>query len=666
MLKYIYKTFLVSILCGSLLMLDMSYKSGTLYIGSNMAKAETVQTGGVDSKSLMTTLEMLAIGLMASRLIVYGKITLDIGVGMAGGAAFLAGEMVAQKKLKDAAKKIETELKRRKATGELTDEQRTSLLDLRQMYNAARDAAETKKTLQQAAAAAFLVAAGISYWYTAAELTALNTCMAAQPAFLTALGVANTACTGKCGPAAAACLAGCSAIMAACTEGEVEYKAMLANYKTLREVPSPSCTSLTKTQGSRTAKETSLKAGMPVKCTMEFLSAASIENAACAGISIADIVSEAGCEPTGMIAQIASFIPLLAMMGITDGGKGVMIGLAAAVIGFATGLAPVIDMNILTPTRRAIIWAVMGMGAFMASTATEKVIKDLEGQVAKIDNVINTINAQSQGLSIAGANGSNVKTKTLQNSGLAINDGSVNSEGLGIDGKLPCLTSTNSSKCTSLSSQLQNLPLPDGLPANLASGVQQAIAMGNGLNGSNTVSSGTMSAANNLASNAIKLKKEVDKIKKDVQKKLADSGSKINFDDEEKKARDMMLNNFNNEMAKKNISMGSLLASLGNTELNKVLAKDVSKDGKILNKKFDIPTFVPPVMPTPVVTKAGDLLKDEAKPVDAKEEAKATASIDEYELTNDINTDKSQSIFKVISERYEKSAFPRLFKRLNE
>jgi hypothetical protein len=40
---------------------------------------------------------------------------------------------------------------------------------------------------------------------------------------------------------------------------------------------------------------------------------------------------------------------------------------------------------------------------------------------------------------------------------------------------------------------------------------------------------------------------------------------------------------------------------------------------------------------------------------------------DQYEMKNsDVVTDKTENIFNVISNRYQKSGYPRLFKKLNE
>jgi hypothetical protein len=62
------------------------------------------------------------------------------------------------------------------------------------------------------------------------------------------------------------------------------------------------------------------------------------------------------------------------------------------------------------------------------------------------------------------------------------------------------------------------------------------------------------------------------------------------------------------------------------------------------------------------------LLDETAKPIEpAKPEVSKEASLENFELkNNDINVDKGENIFNIISSRYQKSAYPRLFERLNE
>lgn len=90
MLKLLYKTLLVSVLSGSLLLLDFSYKGVML----NSLRAESVKTEKIEDKDLMGTLTMTVVGVLAKRLYTY-KPTTDIMLAAAGGAVFIAGEVMA-------------------------------------------------------------------------------------------------------------------------------------------------------------------------------------------------------------------------------------------------------------------------------------------------------------------------------------------------------------------------------------------------------------------------------------------------------------------------------------------------------------------------------------------------------------------------------------------
>jgi hypothetical protein len=110
MLLRLYKTILISFICGSLLFLDMSYKAGGLNITVNTVRAESLSTGGIKDQNLMSTLTMVGISVIASRLVLYGTITTDIALAAAGGLAFIAGDVAATNKLKAAKKKLKWRL----------------------------------------------------------------------------------------------------------------------------------------------------------------------------------------------------------------------------------------------------------------------------------------------------------------------------------------------------------------------------------------------------------------------------------------------------------------------------------------------------------------------------------------------------------------------------
>lgn len=123
MLKAIYKFLLVTLLSGSLLMLDFGVKGAQLQLGFNHTYAQTnpppttdpstskVKLDGAKDGDLTATLTMTAIGLLASRLYKC-KLTTDMMVAAAGGAAYIAGDIIATFQLKSVMKDLEKEVKK--------------------------------------------------------------------------------------------------------------------------------------------------------------------------------------------------------------------------------------------------------------------------------------------------------------------------------------------------------------------------------------------------------------------------------------------------------------------------------------------------------------------------------------------------------------------------
>ena len=108
MLKLLYKTLLISVLSGSMLLLNFSYNGFSL----NSAYAESVKTEKIENKNLMATLTMSVVGVLAKRLYTY-KPTTDIMLAAAGGAIFIAGEVLAFFKLKKVIKGMEVQILKR-------------------------------------------------------------------------------------------------------------------------------------------------------------------------------------------------------------------------------------------------------------------------------------------------------------------------------------------------------------------------------------------------------------------------------------------------------------------------------------------------------------------------------------------------------------------------
>lgn len=716
MLKYFYKTFLVAILCGSLLMLDFSVRNYNLIFGMQTARAasQSVSTGGADDGGMAATLEMAAIGLVASRLWKYGKLTPDVMVAAAGGAAFVAGEILAYLKLKEAKKKIETAIQTGK-NGDITDEQRQNIIRLIQMYQAAKETAETKKNLQLAAAAAFAAAGVMAYFYTAADWMTIYQCQVAltggAQTVLNATAVECAALTAGTYTAAqgAACWANYNACQAKLATTVATYNSFLAS----RVPPEPTLSQLP----AVTAAGATFQADYAAT------------NAACTGYTsgVSGAISPCGPVPvklglnmTGASAPIptayspnylnnkkyfdvndlfkpeikkdtyainsnnnafSNFInkylisnakaDLFTPMGIASSAA------IALVMAFSSTIATAVDLNILVPQRRGIIWGVMAAGAYAASSATSSAIEQIQGDIDKLNNLLNTINSQSSGNNASAAvvqnsstTGSNLQTNTAISINSAQEDVDISEGG---KYKLPCLTGDGANgKCDSVSSQLNNAEVLSAIPEGMKTNVLNIGKMADGLSNTSKISGSTLASANSVAASANALKAALNKQKLETQKILKDNGSSVDLNKESKDAEDALNKSFNDNLKNSKSKLSDIYASLGSNftsgAASNALGTDAKK-GSASAVKTTVPvatgSFGSGAKVKMVETKL-DEDKNAANAVAASENKDASATMDDYEIKNDITTDKSTNIFDVISTRYQKSGYPRLFKRISE
>jgi hypothetical protein len=106
-------------------------------------------------------------------------------------------------------------------------------------------------------------------------------------------------------------------------------------------------------------------------------------------------------------------------------------------------------------------------------------------------------------------------------------------------------------------------------------------------------------------------------------------------------------------------------------ELNKKADEDLKKLSE-KNSKLVIPKIAIPTIPVFKMPKMGSDTTLKSEEADKLANTKATdknegTANDQYEMKNsDVVTDKTENIFNVISNRYQKSGYPRLFKKLNE
>lgn len=691
MLKYFYKTLLVSFLCGSLLLLDFSYKTGTVQLSS--AQAETVKTDGIKDGDLMSTLTMSSVGLIASRLYTY-KMTTDMMLAAAGGAAFIAGEILAYMKLKKVMKDMETQITRDK-DGNIDQKQIETLEKLKQSYVEAKGTATTKKNLQMAAAAAFAAAAVAAIVLKSSETLAFEGCQSA----LTSAGSSCPSAAGAAGAATAA----------------------LKSMQAAREVPAPSMTNkTTETAGlaSLTAAQATLAATLgtsaaayavcPGTCQEQLAAACS---AAIGTIQVCTSVASTvqmtgaygvfgtiGYNPIMPAKQIIAkndsqnFFANLSKFFITDAHAdlfspmGIASGLAIKyLIATNASLGTTIDTFLFTPMKRGMAWGVLSGLTFAASSATDGQIQKIEGNIQKIDAILNQMYAYKNGVVASqspSVQNAKIDKEISQNKALGMNgnvDQDIDLKASGVT--MPCVTSDKPDKCPSFSNALSSQADFKMMPDSMQSQMGNISKLADGLNGTSKITSSTFAEAKALAGQANAIAADLARRQKELQAKLKASGSTLDLAKEKAKLEGSIKDAVQKELDKNKMTAGEMLASFGggrgglgsfSSSGSSAVATDANKtDGKGSKKGSGIAI---PVVGLPAATmpkiddKAmADSLKADADKAAAEAaltaDAKAT-SIDDYELKNDITKDKESSIFELISNRYQKSGYPRLFKRI--
>lgn len=721
MLKFFYKVCLVSVLSGSLMLVDFSYKGAIL----QSAQAESVKTEAISDKDLMGTLTMTAVGTIASRLYSY-KMTTDVMLAAAGGAAFIAGEVLAYLKLKEVMKGMEQEITRDK-NGNINQEQIAALERLRKSYEEAKKTAGTKKMLQMAAAAAFAAAAVTAYTMAAGDMAALTTCSSGiTTALSTISGPVTATCEGLlAGTYTAAEGARCMTEVGTCTAAVTKYQQSLMTYEMARQASGPSAQGLATTTTQGTALQGEL-AALTGSCTTYTGAANGSLQGACQGLIPTNNIATSGgaglVAPAGSMNQydlppvlkkyymqnrmdakeMASVIKKnkTFLTNYFDKAFDVIFPSAHAELFSAMGIAskvaitfllttsatlgPSIDLFLLIPQKRAIAWGVLAGLTFAATTATDNVISQIDANIKKIDTILRSMKSLT-----LGATGSQLATQkpmiqsTIKPSANAAISGAnydeVDLSKMGNGTVLPCYTGSDSKNCKSFDESVKNLPSYNGLNAESQMQLSTLLKNANGFNGTSKITKGSLEGASNLAGQANALRSAMEKAQKNAADRLLKEKSKINLAQQGKSLSDSIEKGVNAALKKSNSTAAEMYASMygGRSGASAVGSTASAKgDDKAEELKKN------PIKAGNIVDigaagsgEKSDLglggLSDGQKGANegelAAEETQKTAgsSMDDYDLkSNEISKDSSTSIFELISNRYQRTGYQRLFEKV--
>lgn len=697
MLKFISKSIFVSVLCGSLMLMDFSSKGLML----NAARAESVKTDKISDSDLMGTLTMTVVGTLATRLYTY-KMTTDIMLAAAGGALFIGGEVLAYFKLKEVMKEMEVQITRDKK-GNVNKEQIEALERLKKSYEEAKKTAQTKKTLQMAAAAAFAAAGVMAYTMSGVEMAQLTACTAPIPAVIAAATASAAACT----------VGGCSAPFIACAKSATALSLAITKYELARQAMGPSAALL----AAFTAENAAITLQSAAMATICSASGGPAVGAACGNKFTVDLFQASGGAGLGVVhsnpfikklineesrIQKIAVIPetnkfhnfinqalnlffpkaeaaLFSAMGIASSAAIAYLMTTSATLG------PTVDMFMLNPRNRAMVWGVLAGLTFAATSATDNVIKQIESNISKIDGILNSMYQMANGTESTLANNpAKVQTTLKPNQRLEFNETDYGEVDIskGENGALPCYTGNNPSKCKSLQDSVKDTESFNNLNLESQKQLSSILSTANGLNGTSKISGATLKGAASLAGSANALRSAYDKAAKKSAEDLKKAGSKFNIDEQTKKLSGMMDKNVRDAIKKANSTPAGMLATMysgrGAMGSGSSTATTANTDDKALEAALKSP-----VAPGGNVIDLGngaageksdlgltgmdsesvkELSAEELAKINESQKAAAGSTIDDYEIKNDITNDTSSSIFELISNRYQKSGYPRLFK----
>lgn len=653
----------------------------------------TVKTNAIEDSNMMATLTMTAVGLIASRLWTC-KLTTDMMLAAAGGAAFIAGDVIAFLKLKSAIKDMETQITRDK-NGNINREQIAALERLKKSYEEAKKTAGTKKMLQMAAAAAFAAAAVMAYTLYTAETTAMTSCTSA-------LATSATTCSSmfatSCAGAGATCVYPFqTGAVTAGAAGPVP-----AANAAKEAVPSPSNAANATSITAVTALETQVSSAAS-QC-----SGATGAVAACKAIAMVNLQSKGWCPAPIVLGSSTileynsslyanaytpknnNFLSFLQQMLLSSAHAdlfsplGIASGLAIKFLLMTSAtLGTQIDMFLFSPMNRAIIWGVLGALAFAASSATDNVISQIDANIAKIDMILNSMNSMALGATATQPRLTNPKNAVANKANNILKMNTAQYEDVDLSeaggGQLPCFTGPDPKNCKSLDSTASGLPGNNLLDKNSQTQLTAILKTANGFNGTSKISKGTLDSAGKLASNAVAYRAAADRAKKLAQDRLKASGSKIDLDAESKKFSNQMEKAINEGLKKSNSTASSMTASMygggGTGALNATTADSKESNEKVgADSGANVAAVVPGTIDMSAsgnamaVDLGGGASLETNKESTPEELAaynaatKGATSIDEFEIKNDITKDTSSSLFELISNRYQRSGYQRLFK----
>lgn len=694
MLKHLYKTLLISVISGSLL----SFSPAIALAADGQTQTTTDSNGVITAKKsykfdkisdsdMLASITMLAGGVITARMLkVYKPPTPDVLIAAAGGAAYIAGELITNIKFKGKIDEMTIEVEK-KNNQEINEEQVKRLQDLKTSYEEAKKTTGYKKMLQLGSATAF-GAAGVYAAYTAISehgtVAACRAAMSTSHATLSACVAAGTAAgaTGAAAAEATACKS-CQALLVPYAgtynsytlsraipkfsftsdkEAEAYEATLLATGARCESIPGTATTSVaTEMEACRTSvlamKKNETNAMSPAdklnpatsNFISKYLNIPVVTNVADPLIEkkitgLADYI-EKGIELLFPKAQ-ASWLPLLGFS-------------ASAVATFTLITAttfPQIDLLMFVPRNRAIAWGLFAAMALLSAKASDNVMKKLDANIAKIDAILADLNKMSAGVKAQNLTQQGIKIATVNpvgNTGVSFSTDSV--------AKTDCMTGNNSTNCPALANQLTSMPGFANLPDSFKDIATQSVGLGDSLSGANGISGSTLSSAESLGNK----QNAIAKLLNSRQAILDKLNPKTTMQKEQDKLEKSLAAKVKKALETKGMNATGFMASIGATPIDSSLAK---KDLEPTSgNKLSASTNAVNIQDGAGSDKEAQSLKldfKEQTPGDGLSMGEVTSSggaAKEYDIKSpEINGEFGPSLFELISGRYIKSGYPKL------
>ena len=682
MLKHLYKTLLISVISGSLLsfnpavaLADGETRTTTDNNGVITAK-KNYKFDEVSDADMITSVAMIAGGIITGRMIrFYRPLTMDVVVAGAAGAAYIAGELVTTVKFRGKIKEMTIEVEK-KNDGTVNEEQVKRLQDLKASYEEAKKTTNFKRILQLGAATAFGVAGTMAAYMYLTEDTSIAPCKAAITTAQKELAsCVSSGATGVGASEAASC--------AKCATELTAYSTSYLKFINQRAVPMFSFAADKKTIDSEASLKKPICMADPGIASKEV--SASIEKVCTKASVEIMIANQTNAKAPGerILKEVGFFKKILNLPTYTfdinhkkenkkelmdkilgflipkaEAGTFQLLGYGASTLAAITLVSgttmTAIDTQMFVPRNRAVAWGLLAGVSLMSAKSSDNIMKKLDANIAKIDSILADLNKLAKG----------VKAQNLTQQGISI---STIPQGLtsgvtfstDVSQTTDCMANNSSTNCTPLANKLSSMPGFANLPESFKDIASQSVALGDKLNGANSISGSTITSAESLGAkqNAVAnlLRKQVSAMNK--------LNGKNTYEKNQEQFQKALAAKIKKDLASKGMTATGFMASIGSTPIDSSIK--LPKDDDLLKTKAVVSGGTG-VSGSGASDDGANSLKldfNEQAPADTLSmgEVNATGAAPEYDMKSpDINGEFGPSLFELISGRYIKSGYPKL------